>query len=78
VKDLVFRRRFQGTRSLAATPNGRHAGAPVSHSANPDPGFLPGGAVALTAKASAVAATQSGWGNTTPLQIELDRILAED
>jgi pyruvate-formate lyase len=57
---------------LGATPNGRHAFAPVSHSANPDPGFLPGGAVALTAKANAVAATQSGWGNTTPLQVELD------
>ncbi|MCU0519766.1 MAG: pyruvate-formate lyase [Anaerolineae bacterium] len=57
---------------LGATPNGRHAGMPVSHSADPDPGFLPGGAVALTAKANAVAATQSGWGNTTPLQVELD------
>lgn len=57
---------------LGATPNGRHAGAPVSHSADPDPGFLPGGAVALTAKANAVASTQSGWGNTTPLQVELD------
>jgi formate C-acetyltransferase len=63
---------------LGATPNGRHAGAPVSHSADPDPGFLPGGAVALTAKANAVAATQSGWGNTTPLQIELDRKLARE
>jgi pyruvate-formate lyase len=57
---------------VAATPNGRRAGDPVSHSADPDPGFLPGGAVALTAKANAVAATQSGWGNTTPLQVELD------
>ncbi len=59
-------------RRLGATPNGRHAFTPVSHSADPDPGFLPGGAVALTAKANAVAATQSGWGNTTPLQVELD------
>jgi formate C-acetyltransferase len=59
-------------RRLGATPNGRHAGAPVSHSADPDPGFLPGGSVALTAKANAVASTQSGWGNTTPLQVELD------
>ncbi len=57
---------------IGATPNGRHAGTPISHSADPDPGFLPGGAVALTAKANAVAATQSGWGNTTPLQVELD------
>lgn len=57
---------------LGATPNGRHAGMPVSHGADPDPGFLPGGAVALTAKANGVAASQSGWGNTTPLQVELD------
>jgi pyruvate-formate lyase len=62
---------------LGATPNGRHAGAPVSHSADPDPGFLPGGSVALTAKANAVAATQSGWGNTTPLQVELDNNLVK-
>jgi formate C-acetyltransferase len=60
---------------LGATPNGRHAGTPVSHSADPDPGFLPGGSVALTAKANAVADTQSGWGNTTPLQVELDQTL---
>jgi formate C-acetyltransferase len=63
---------------VGATPNGRHAGTPVSHSADPDPGFLPGGAVALTAKANAVAATQSGWGNTTPLQVELDQRLVRD
>ncbi|NLD74610.1 MAG: pyruvate-formate lyase, partial [Chloroflexi bacterium] len=58
---------------VGATPNGRHAGEPISHSADPDPGFLPGGALAITAKANAVAAVQSGWGNTTPLQIEIDR-----
>ncbi|TVQ23052.1 MAG: pyruvate-formate lyase [Spirochaetaceae bacterium] len=59
-------------RTLGATPNGRRAGEPVSHSADPDPGFVPGGGVALTAKANAVASTQSGWGNTTPLQVEVD------
>lgn len=53
---------------LAATPNGRHAGAPISHSANPDPGFLPDGGGALTAKANAVAAVQPGWGNSAPLR----------
>lgn len=58
---------------VGATPNGRRAGEPLSHSADPDPGFLPGGALAITAKANAVAAVQSGWGNTTPLQIEIDR-----
>ena len=47
---------------LGATPNGRHAGGPISHSADPDPGFLPGGGTAPTAKANAVASVQSGWG----------------
>lgn len=60
---------------VGATPNGRHAGAPVSHSADPDPGFLLGGGTAATAKANAVASVQPRWGNTTPLQIELDRKL---
>ncbi|MGM0401242.1 MAG: pyruvate formate lyase family protein [Chloroflexota bacterium] len=63
---------------VGATPNGRHAGEPVSHSADPDPGFLPGGAVAVTAKANAVAEVQPRWGNTTPLQIELDHDLVND
>ena len=58
---------------LGATPNGRHAGTPISHSANPDPGFLPGGQTAPTAKASAVAAVQPGYGNTSPVQLDLDR-----
>jgi len=31
----------------------------------------------VTAKANAVASVQPGWGNTTPLQIELDRRLAQ-
>jgi formate C-acetyltransferase len=60
---------------VGATPNGRHAGEPLSHSADPDPGFLPGGSLAVTAKSNAVAAVQPPWGNTTPLQIELDRQL---
>ena len=33
--------------------------------------------MAATAKASAVAAVQPRWGNTTPLQIELDRNLVQ-
>jgi len=63
---------------LGATPNGRHAGAPISHSANPDPGFLPGGGAALTAKASAVAAVQPGWGNSAPLQLDMDARLLQE
>ncbi|MEN6478274.1 MAG: pyruvate formate lyase family protein [Anaerolineales bacterium] len=60
---------------LPATPNGRRAGEPISHSADPDPGFVPGSGNAATAKANAVASVQSGYGNSTPLQIELDDTL---
>jgi formate C-acetyltransferase len=60
-------------RGLPATPNGRRACAPISHNADPDPGFLPGGLVAVTNKFNAVAEVQPKWGNTTPLQIEMDK-----
>ncbi len=65
-------------KNLGATPNGRRAGEAISHSADPDPGFLPGGGTAPTAKANAVASVQSGWGNSTPLQIDLDERLAKE
>jgi len=55
---------------LGATPDGRHAGAPISHGANPNNGFRRDGAP--TALAAAVAAVQPGYGNTAPLQIDLD------
>ncbi|MBN1543749.1 formate acetyltransferase, partial [candidate division KSB1 bacterium] len=55
---------------VGATPNGRFAQAPISHGPNPDPGFRKDGAP--TALAVAVAAVQPGYGNTAPLQIELD------
>lgn len=57
-------------RALGATPNGRHAGTPISHGANPDPGFRSDSAP--TAMASAIAAIQPGWGNTAPMQLDLD------
>jgi pyruvate-formate lyase len=57
-------------KEVGATPNGRLAGAPLSHGANPDPGFRKDGAP--TAMAAAVAAVQPGYGNTAPLQIDLD------
>jgi formate C-acetyltransferase len=57
-------------RNVGATPNGRRAGEPISHGANPDPGFRRDGAP--TALAVAVAAVQPGYGNTAPLQIDLD------
>jgi formate C-acetyltransferase len=57
-------------RDVGATPNGRHAGAPINHGANPLPGFRADGAA--TALSSAVASVQCGYGNTAPLQLELD------
>jgi formate C-acetyltransferase len=57
-------------KNIGATPNGRRAGDPISHGANPDPGFRKDGAP--TALAVAVAAVQPGYGNTAPLQIDLD------
>jgi formate C-acetyltransferase len=57
-------------KNIGATPNGRCAGAPISHGANPDPGFRRDGAP--TALAVAVAAVQPKYGNASPLQIDLD------
>ncbi len=66
-------------RDLGATPNGRRAGAPISHGPNPDPGFMPGGSSVPTAKSIAVAAVQPGYGNSAPLQLEIDAsILGEE
>ena len=55
---------------IGATPNGRKAGEPISHGANPNPGFRDDGAP--TAMAAAIAAIQPGYGNTAPIQLELD------
>ena len=57
-------------KTVGATPNGRHAGEPSSHGANPCPNFRRDGAV--TAIVKAVASLQCGYGNTSPLQLELD------
>lgn len=59
-------------RELGATPNGRHAGDPVSHGPNPDAGFNQGEPGTPTQMAVAVAAVQPGYGNTAPLQLDLD------
>lgn len=56
--------------NLKATPNGRRKGDPISHGANPDPGFRKDGAP--TAMAVAIADVQPGWGNSAPMQIEID------
>lgn len=57
-------------KALGTTPNGRRAGEPISHGANPDPGFRRDGAP--TAMAEAIAAVQPGYGNTAPIQLEMD------
>lgn len=57
-------------KAVGATPNGRHAYAPVSHGANPNPGFRKDGAA--TCMSTGIANIQSGYGNTCPLQLELD------
>ena len=63
-------------KGLGATPNGRRAGEPISHGANPDPGFRKDGAP--TAMAVAIAAVQPGYGNTAPFQIEIDPMLSRE
>ena len=63
-------------RTVGATPNGRKAGEPISHGANPLPGFRKDGA--LTAMAAAIASVQPGYGNTAPWQLEVDIGLAND
>ena len=61
---------------VGATPNGRKAYTPINHGANPDPG--PTGATSPTALAMAIASVQPGYGNTAPLQMEVDPGLARD
>jgi formate C-acetyltransferase len=63
-------------RDVGATPNGRHARSPISHGPNPDPGFRKD--AAPTALALTVAAIQPGYGNTAPMQIELDPGLSKN
>jgi formate C-acetyltransferase len=66
-------------KGLPATPNGRHAGAPISHSSEPDPGFGRFGGGTPTAKAGAVAVVQPGRGNSAPLQLDIDfQVVEED
>ena len=61
---------------LKATPNGRHAGEPINHGANPNGGFRHDGAV--TAMCNSIAAIQPGYGNCAPVQLEVDPMIAND
>jgi len=61
---------------VGPTPNGRRAKEPISHGANPYPGYRKDGAP--TALAIAVASVQPGYGNTAPMQIELDPSFVKD
>ena len=63
-------------KKLGATPDGRYAGNPISHGANPNPGFREDGAT--TAMAVAIAAVQPGLGNTAPMQLEFDPGLSRE
>jgi pyruvate-formate lyase len=62
---------------LGATPDGRHAGEPLSHGPNPSPGFNRGRGGSPTQMVSAVARVQPGYGNTAPLQIDIDPSLGK-
>ena len=62
--------------AVGATPDGRRAGTPISHGANPMPGFVEDGASLSLAKA--IAAVQPGYGNTAPMQWEIDPGMAKE
>jgi formate C-acetyltransferase len=57
-------------RTVGATPDGRRYGDPITHGANPSPGFAEDAAV--LAQTSIIARVQPGYGNTAPLQLEFD------
>ena len=56
-----------------ATPNGRFSGEAISHSNEPDPGFARGvDSFSPSLKATAVAKVQPGYGNSSPLHLDID------
>ena len=63
-------------KTVGATPDGRLAGDPINHGANPLPGFRKDGA--LSAMGDAIASVQCGCGNTAPWQLELDQSLVDN
>ena len=63
-------------KTVGATPNGRKSGEPINHGANPCGGFRPDGAV--TAMCNSIARIQPGYGNTAPVQLEVDPGIGND
>ena len=60
-------------RHLPATPNGRLNGDPICHSNEPDPGFARSyNTFSPSLKATAVAMVQPGYGNSSPLHLDVD------
>lgn len=60
-------------RHLPATPNGRFDGDPICHSNEPDPGFARSyNTFSPSLKATAVALVQPGYGNSSPLHLDVD------
>ncbi len=58
---------------LPATPNGRFDGDPICHSNEPDPGFARSyNTFSPSLKATAVALVQPGYGNSSPLHLDID------
>ena len=62
--------------TVCATPNGRKAGEPINHGANPNGGFRGDGAV--SSMCNSIGKIQPGYGNTAPVQLELDPQIAND
>jgi formate C-acetyltransferase len=62
-------------KQVGAMPDGRLAASPIAHGANPRPGFRNDGAA--TAMVQAIAMIQPGYGNTAPIQLELDPCIAQ-
>ncbi len=70
---------YQLGSKLPATPNGRRGGEEISHSNEPDPGFARGiDTFSPTLKATAVASVQPGYGNSSPLHLDIDTQLIHD
>ena len=63
---------------LGATPNGRRSGQPVSHSANPDPGFMPDGGAGADRQSQCRGSRPTRLGQFAPLQLDVDAHLLKE